>query len=236
LNDLLKEAGEKGKQICYIVNKLTWRKDKESYSEYMDRVLEVNDSGLNRALDIVAIIIKLSDRVQNTLPFEERGDVNEIVKEYTKLNERKAPEKEFMEFYKKHKVLDYFRQKANYKYDVNLLVKALNDVHDITLESNSWDNLGEYVGKPEELLLSRPKENDKLVYNPDKLRSLIKKANVNSLKIFCSHLGVDPLKAIKIIQRTAHYRGSLEVKGYPNILEEIKEEVIAGTIFLSKSF
>ncbi len=69
LNSLLKEAGDEGAWMCYMIDRLTRRG--ENYFDYMMRKFSISRDRAKRILDRISLAIKIADRTSNSIPDEE---------------------------------------------------------------------------------------------------------------------------------------------------------------------
>ncbi len=80
LNDLLKEAREKGKNVCYIDNLLTHREGVD-YEDYFKEIFSFPEKpGRERNLHILAAVAKVCDIWSNTNP-DEKIDLERLLKQ-----------------------------------------------------------------------------------------------------------------------------------------------------------
>ncbi|MEM7816087.1 MAG: hypothetical protein QXN71_03140 [Candidatus Aenigmatarchaeota archaeon] len=179
LSNFYKNVENDGKSICYIVDKLTHKKDIR-YIVYMYRLFRLAPSGKERDLDLLTLIIKMLDRYENTNPkdrinkdyyvdefreFKKQGRERELLKKYNIRNSnRRLSEREF---------LDLLGEKLVRK----LLVNAI-------------DNTGPYLPKieysypylwaAEKVFSEELTEEDRRLFYPDVVNEIMDECKHNS--------------------------------------------------------
>lgn len=213
LNELLMEAGEEGKYLCYMVNLLTHREG-IPYLDYVNKIFSFLSSGEQRNLSIIAGVLKVADRKKNTNP-NDKNNVDKLVEEYLRL--RSASQRELIEFYKRTKTYDAFRQSGDFAVNVALFVETLLDSFKAKQEAMAIDNLAFYLPLAERRLLVDVGDKNCL-FDWGKVRNLLKDAYTDSLRLYP---GTD---ALHVVKRLGVNRKAPHVPGYVPILEDIRED------------
>lgn len=65
ISNLLSNAGEKGRQICYIIDRITHEKEEETYREYRHRNAVLSQQEPHRTYDTIEEVIKACDNNVN---------------------------------------------------------------------------------------------------------------------------------------------------------------------------
>lgn len=211
LNDLLENAGETGKYICFIVNLITHRKG-VLYQSYVYNIFTFPEKPLLRDLHILAGVLKMADIRLNTNP-DEKKNVNSCVEDYIAL--RNADEKALEAFYKKTKVIDAFRKKGSMGFDIGLFVQTLLEGFKQKQRAIAIDNICQYLPLAEHrLLVEVGKENG--LFDWQKLRNMLKSTYADSLRCYPG--------SIYDVKRMGMNRKAPKVAGYTPILKEIRME------------
>jgi hypothetical protein len=192
LNDVFYEAGDYGKAICYIVNKLTEpdnpKNDPKIIESYVNNLFRIDpesrdDTGqLMKILDLYALAIKVPDWSCNTDPGE-TIDENAIKKEYYNSMKEQKLDKFFKDF-----GLAELK-----KYTFEQMMEIKKKYFDARKKENALNNIKIYIPKSEEILLAglgthngkfdegRAKDNP--LFHYDKMRELFEVWRDNSFKI-----------------------------------------------------
>lgn len=218
LNDLLAEAGDEGKAVCFMVNLMTHRVEKGIiYPEYVQNIFSFPKAQPQRDLHILTGIIKMADRRMNINP-DERRNINKLVKEYISLEG--ADKKTFEEFYRKTKIIDAFTRKGEItSLDIGLFSETLRNAFMEKQRAVAIDNISFYLPLAEKKLLVDIGEKNNL-FHWENVRKMLKETYIDSLRIYPG--GIHEVKLLGI-NRTAP-----EIPGYTSILKEIREERAKG--------
>lgn len=218
LNDLLREAGEAGKHVCFMVDLLTHRKG-ISYQDYVMRIFTFPESGVQRTLGILAAVVKMADRRMNINP-DEHANFNRLVEEYLGMDGQSRQQLE--DFYRRTKTIDAFVKRGDRQINVALFVETLQDTFKARQEATAIDNLCLCLPLAEQKLLVQVGEQNSM-FGWERLRSMLKDTYVQSLRLYP---GVD---AIHVAKRLGANRKAPEVPGYVPILDELRREAYAST-------
>ncbi|RLE38806.1 hypothetical protein DRJ17_02965 [Candidatus Woesearchaeota archaeon] len=237
LNDLLLAAGDKGRAICYCLDKITFKPlPGRHYSTYMDNIFTFeNGKSLKRKLDVLVAVVKTVNRFVNTNP-NERVFIDDTVDEYIKL--KNSSEAELKQFYKDKKVYQFFEGRCDFNYDLNFLISAINKRFLIKMESNAFDNATHYFPDAEhKLIINRGmtengkfdmnKMSNTITFDYHLMREFIKQGFLNSVIIlertmFPNHTRKE---IIEFFMRTGSNRGAQHIEGYTSILQELHNEI-----------
>ena len=218
LNDIVKKAGEPGKSMCYMVDKLTYREG-AAYQDYFNNIFKFpRDPGLLRDLSIITAIVKMVDRKMNINP-DDKLNVDNLVRSYASMKDASQVELEM--FYKSTKTIDAFRESGGIRYNPVVFVETLHQGFKAKQESVAIDNLSQYLPLAEKRLLVDIGKENKL-FNWIELRKILKECLIDSLRLYP---GEDKLHVVK---KLGANKKAPEIEGYKPILKEIREEVVAG--------
>lgn len=212
LNDLVEEAGNIGKAMCFMVHLMTHREG-ILYQDYVREIFSFTDSPDYRDPHILAGVLKMADRRKNSNPNEIRN-VNSLVKDYLALEE--AFERDLETFYKKTKTIDAFRKKGSMEIDVGLFVETLMDGFRAKQRTVAIDNLSQYLPLAEKKLLIEVGEGNGL-FNYRAVRAMLKETYIDSLKLYPG--GIHEIKRLGINNSAS------PLEGYTLILREIRNEL-----------
>jgi hypothetical protein len=211
LNDLLRNAGDEGEAVCYMVDLMTHRKG-TLFQEYIINLFNFPVEDPMRQMHILAACNKVSDRRKNTNP-DESKNVNDLVKEYLKLDG--ADIKMLEAFYKRTKTIDAFIRKNDYDIDVGLFVETIRRTFQGKQRANAVDNLSFILPLAERKLLVEAGENNG-VFNYQKMRQTLKELYIDSLELYPGD--------IYEIKKIGLNKGYCYPQGYTPILKEIRRE------------
>ncbi|MBI2541199.1 hypothetical protein HYV80_00625 [Candidatus Woesearchaeota archaeon] len=215
LNDILEEAGKEGEYLCYMVNLLTHREGMP-YFDYINNIFSFPEEGIQRNLSIIAGVLKVADRRNNTNP-NERSNVDKLVTEYLGLKD--ASQAELMGFYKRTKTFVAFKQCGDFSVNVALFVETLLDSFKAKQQAMAIDNLAFYLPLAERRLLVDVGDKNGL-FDWGKVRNLLKEAYADSLRLYP---GAD---ALYVVDRLGVNRKAPPIPGYKPILEEVREGLV----------
>ncbi|MEA3378058.1 MAG: HD domain-containing protein [Nanoarchaeota archaeon] len=226
LNFLLEKARINKDYICYIVNKLTFRKE-TSYSQYMDEIFTLSKfTGPIRSLDIIAALLKFCDRIANTIP-DEKLNKDQLLQKYRSFKD--ADIKKLKRLYKSKGITDKFIQNGGIFYDENFFFGAMEDKFETKKCANALDNLVSYIPEVEKFILNGSSKVlyawEGMFFDQKKLSSLIDRCLLNSFTIIENADLTDRLKLIHIIYRTAKYRNRKINKGSIHRLKALRFKV-----------
>jgi hypothetical protein len=222
LNDCIKEAGEMGDAISFIVDLMTHRKDQISYQDYFFNIFSFSDTQPLRDLHILTGLLKMADRRMNTSPDESRN-VNELGRMYLKMIDEGADSKTLEELYKRTKTIDAFMRKGDMGPDLGLLIETSRNVFRQNQRSFATDNLLQYLPLAEERLLIEVGENNGL-FSWGKLRKVLKDTYIDSLRSYPGDFHE--------IRNMGRNKKAPEIPGYKRILKELREEITLGALDL----
>ncbi|MFH1065170.1 MAG: hypothetical protein V1734_01550 [Nanoarchaeota archaeon] len=215
LNDLLENAGETGKYVCFIVSLMTHRKN-ALYQDYVYNIFTFPDKPIIKDLHILAGVLKMADIRLNTNP-DEKKNVNKCVEDYLAL--RNADEKTLAAFYSKTKVIDAFRKKGSMDFDVGLFADTLMEGFRQKQRAIATDNICQYLPLAEHRLLVEVGKDNGL-FNWQKLRKMLKSTYIDSLRCYPGSL--------YDVKRMGMNRKAPEIAGYTPLLKEIRMEAANG--------
>ncbi|MBU0530499.1 MAG: hypothetical protein KKC05_02395, partial [Nanoarchaeota archaeon] len=216
LNTLLSDGGSEGRWVSYIVDRVTYRKERGVYEDYVRRIFRFKPDGTTLKLldklakkgdrlsflNIITAVLKMVDRDHNTDPEEERN-TDKLMEEYAELEI--ASYEELRDFYYNHKVLDAFREIDNLSYNPEFFKRVLVETFRDKMTATAIDNLFFYLPLAEDALLRNiPQDNG--LYDSGKVRRMIEKVYANSLAIgdrFGGHAAFD----LDVIERVGMNRG-----------------------------
>jgi len=211
LNDLLENAGDTGKYICFIVNLMTHRKGM-LYQSYVYKIFTFPEKPALRDLHILTGLLKMADIRLNTNP-DEKKNVNSCVEDYFTL--RNADEKSLAAFYSKTKVIDAFRKSGAMVFDVGLFVETLLEGFKQKQRAIATDNICQYLPLAEHRLLVEVGKNNAL-FDWQKLRKMLKSTYIDSLRCYPGSL--------YDVKRMGINRKAPKISGYTPLLKEIRLE------------
>lgn len=213
LNTILENAGADGEAACYLVDKLTHRKE-VSYIDYFSSIFDFSDQSPLKNLNVVAAVLKLIDRFLNTNP-DETPNVDTLLTAYRNLDWN--DEDVVRSFLKKTKTYDAFADRGDFSKDETFFAETLKGRFRSQQEAIAIDNLSLYLPFAEQkLLMSMPVENG--LFDWHKLRRLLKQAYLDSLELYP---GFDPFH---IVLKLGANKKRVYPNGYMPLLVEINKE------------
>src|SRR4030043_1762739 len=177
------EVQEDGRRICHIVDKLTQKKGTIRYIVYMHQIFNVAPSGETRDLDMLALVMKILDRYENTNP-RKRMNKDHYREEFKEFKGQGRAQ----ELVEKYKISGY--NKPGEKLTDDRLISSLEENLIRKLLVNAIDNTGPYLPRVEyaypylwaanQILTEDLRESDRRLFYHDAMKEKMEECSCNS--------------------------------------------------------